>query len=189
MRALVVAHPDDEVIWFDPLAFDLIVIAFFYRDGDDEIGENRRRAVDEHFLKRRIVGLHLTEPGLRERMTDKAFVMREVMKRRMIGDLRFLLKKADEVYTHNPWGEYYHDDHISVNEAVCEAAKGMVWCPTFDPFGLSGDGYRNSWKRTEKWDSELFESIKKFYKMHRCWTGYEKYSKLPNDRREYLRIK
>lgn len=31
MKALIAAHPDDEIIWFSPQDFDLIVIAFLAR--------------------------------------------------------------------------------------------------------------------------------------------------------------
>ncbi|WP_028389032.1 hypothetical protein [Legionella fairfieldensis] len=31
MKVLTVAHPDDEIIWFSPQDFDLIVIAFLVR--------------------------------------------------------------------------------------------------------------------------------------------------------------
>lgn len=54
MNVLIVAHPDDEIIWFSPVSFDLIVIAFLARHDKPYTKYYRELAIAEHPLYRRI---------------------------------------------------------------------------------------------------------------------------------------
>ena len=55
MKVLIVAHPDDEIIWFSPRNFDLIVIAFTGRHDRLLAQQCRELAIAEHPLNERII--------------------------------------------------------------------------------------------------------------------------------------
>ena len=60
MKLLVVSHPDDEVIWFNPEKFDKIIIVFLARL-DRDVAEARSKAINAHPLVDKITCLGLTE--------------------------------------------------------------------------------------------------------------------------------
>ncbi len=63
MNVLVVAHPDDEILWFTPQSFDLIVIAFLARHDKPYAKHCREMALAEHPFKEKIISLHIDESG------------------------------------------------------------------------------------------------------------------------------
>ncbi|RUQ95122.1 hypothetical protein [Legionella septentrionalis] len=63
MKALIAAHPDDEIIWFSPQDFDLIVIAFLARHDKPYAEYCRKLAIKAHPLKDRITLLGIEESG------------------------------------------------------------------------------------------------------------------------------
>jgi LmbE family N-acetylglucosaminyl deacetylase len=145
MKALVVAHPDDEILWFNPAEFDLIVIVFG-DFGDGRSGTGRRAAIENHPLKERILHLNLTESNF-WRDPRQAQKHEENFEK-----LCWFLKTlaADEVTTHNAMGEYQHADHILVHNA-CMATLN---CP------VNGK------------DPDLYRRVKKVYQDAGCWTWY-----------------
>ncbi len=62
---LVVAHPDDEILWFGSVVERMarIVIVFEDHPEEAELGAARRRALAHHPLASRIESLGLTETG------------------------------------------------------------------------------------------------------------------------------
>jgi len=60
---LLVAHPDDEILWFAPEKYDKIIIVFgdFGDERGSEWGERRRKAIAEHPLKDKIIHLNYPE--------------------------------------------------------------------------------------------------------------------------------
>lgn len=118
MKALIVAHPDDEIIWFSPQNFDLIVIAFTGRHDRPLAQQCRELAIAEHPLKNRIVLLNIEESGF---WKDNSRINQLRASRKILSSSLRKLKKLysfKEIFTHNSTGEYGHDDHILVNELV-----------------------------------------------------------------------
>lgn len=143
MKILVVAHPDDEVLWFNPEEFDHIYITFLARN-DRDILEKRQEALAEHPLKDKITCFGLTESNFwrdssKKHEYDKGF-------RILIDKLKNI--EADEVWTHNVNGEYGHSDHILVHNACMEAFN----CP------VNGK------------NPEMFRKIRQVYLDNECWT-------------------
>src|SRR5210317_159125 len=60
---LIVAHPDDEVLWFSSIldAVDKIVICFTDAEHWPDLGEARKRSLAEHRYRDRIVELGLRQ--------------------------------------------------------------------------------------------------------------------------------
>jgi LmbE family N-acetylglucosaminyl deacetylase len=132
--AVVVAHPDDEVLWLSSIlsSAQRVVFGFGSVYGKPERSEARRAAVAalpldgivnlaiaesgvhwQSYLTRPELtptGVRILEPRVRERY--------EANHARLLESLRPALAGIQDVYTHNPWGEYGHAEHIQVYRAV-----------------------------------------------------------------------
>ena len=144
--AVVVAHPDDESLWLSSMvaSADRIVICFGDLFERPKKSTARRLAVAALPLTR-VVDLRLPESGARFsadwqhpqptpvgiEITDAAAGARyEANYPRLVAALRTALAGCRDVYTHNPWGEYGHTEHIQVHRAVValQAELGyMIW--------------------------------------------------------------
>lgn len=118
MKSLIVAHPDDEIIWFSPQDFDLIVIAFLARHDKPLAAYYRKLAIEAHPLRERIILLGIEESGF---WKDGKRKLEFQKSEQILFDSLENLKKQfliTEIYTHNIEGEYGHHDHILVNKLV-----------------------------------------------------------------------
>lgn len=152
MKLLVVAHPDDEILWFNPSDYDNIVIVFGdFGDGrGSDGGDKRRKAIAEHPLVGKITHLNITESNF-TRDKNKEAVYR--MNQKTIEDeLKNIGKQFNitEVTTHNGHGEYGHLEHIQLFYACMNAFD----CP------VNGK------------DPKIFRETKKIYENNGCWTWY-----------------
>ena len=132
--SVVVAHPDDETLWMSSVVGSADRIVFGFGDIFDKPRESeaRRRAVTALPLsgivnlgipesgagwKSDQVQLGLTAPNVH--IFDAAARARyESNYPRLQEGLRAALSGCRDVYTHNPWGEYGHSEHIQVYRAV-----------------------------------------------------------------------
>ncbi len=145
---LIVAHPDDEVLWFGSVLdrFEKIVICFTEAGHWPELGDARRRSLAEHACRDRIVELDVcqvkshnkskwphpteTEYGLkldRYPQFDAAYRHQAELVRTA---LEPHLKGTANIFTHNPWGEYGHEDHVQVCRIAtvfAEKIGAAVW--------------------------------------------------------------
>lgn len=132
--AVIVAHPDDEVLWFSSVLANAAKIIICYGDyaGDSSRGANRRRAIAQlplqtvEFLDLPEGGFHMTADWNRPAVCDHGLVLKSASDRsryaenfnKLLGKLTPLLSDVDLVFTHNPWGEYGHEDHVQLFHAV-----------------------------------------------------------------------
>ena len=144
--SVVVAHPDDEALWMSSVVGSADRIVFGFGDIFDKPRESeaRRRAVAALPLsgivnlgipesgagwKSGQVQLDLTPPNVR--IFDAAARARyESNGARLQEALRAPLSGCHDVYTHNPWGEYGHSEHIQVYRAVTALQEELgytVW--------------------------------------------------------------
>lgn len=132
--SVVVAHPDDETLWMSSVVGSADRIVFGFGDIFDKPRESeaRRRAVAALPLsgivnlgipesgagwKLSQVQLELTAPNVR--IFDAAARARyESNYAKLQEGLRASLSGYRDVFTHNPWGEYGHSEHIQVYRAV-----------------------------------------------------------------------
>lgn len=135
---LVVAHPDDEALWFSSVLDRVarIVVCFLAHRGFPELAQARRESLARHPLADRIVSLEIEESrsfakadwsepvesdnGLELRADAAAAYAKSA--HALANALPPLLENATAVITHNPWGEYGHEDHVQVCRIATRAA-------------------------------------------------------------------
>jgi LmbE family N-acetylglucosaminyl deacetylase len=132
---LVVAHPDDEILWFSSLVTKArrIVICYLGQPSKPKWTVGRQQALAQYPLKDiYALGLDAAEVfGLGDWYTpgtdEFGMVLNQTGERqrryrdnyyRLIEELPHLLTGAPVVITHNPWGEYGHEEHVQVFRAV-----------------------------------------------------------------------
>jgi LmbE family N-acetylglucosaminyl deacetylase len=132
--AVVVAHPDDEILWlsFAVASAEHVVLCFGEPFANPARADARRRAVARLPLTN-LVNLAIPESGTRllvdwlyPLMTPTGMDISEPDARqrydenfgRLVAVLRPVLAGCADVYTHNPWGEYGHPEHVQVYRAV-----------------------------------------------------------------------
>lgn len=197
---IVAAHPDDENLWFSSILskVDWIVICFLAVESRQGWTEGRRKSLSEYPLKnvsclglnesevfwgadwthpiRTEYGLKITENHLSDRCYKQNF---EVLKT----ELRKILSGYLTVFTHNPWGEYGHVEHVQVYCAIKALQEEMgftLWFTNYvsnKSLNLMAMEYPRMGPHLEfgKTDKCLAESIAELYKRNKCWTWYDDY--------------
>jgi hypothetical protein len=194
---VVVAHPDDEILWASSILASAKKIVLCYGDtpGSAQLGEGRRALVRDFPLKT-VVALDIMEPATYltanwKRPVETAHGLhcgrnREAYARsfREITEaLREHIADGDLVVTHNPWGEYGHEEHVQVFRAVAGLKRER-------DFRLFVTGYVSDRalyfmeKNTPRLgvpsalmptDKALGERLKRHYQAHGCWTFEDAY--------------
>jgi LmbE family N-acetylglucosaminyl deacetylase len=193
--ALVAAHPDDEILWLSPAvaAADPLVLCFGAPFANPARAASRARAVAALGLPR-LVNLNLPESGARPHVdwtaphltpfgigiTDLAARARyEANFHSLVERLRPLLQGVEAVYTHNPWGEYGHPEHIQVHRAVAALQAELGFTLWFSGYvaplslGLARQLEAEPlWreKRVAAPDVRLARRLRGVYLRHRAWT-------------------
>jgi hypothetical protein len=191
---LVVAHPDDEILWFSSILglCKRVVVCYGVSAGSKQSWDSgRARLMDTYplakakFLKVTLSGgfdaANWNQPqevdsGLRlrgpaaaayEKNADELFRMLEPE-----------LASESLVFTHNPWGEYGHEEHVQVFRVLQRLQERIG-------FDLLVDGYVSD-RSTElmrrslhlvkgaplvrETDKTLALQLKTLYMDHDCWT-------------------
>ena len=198
---LIVAHPDDEVLWFGSVAtrVDHIVVCFLNDPAKPELGRAREKLLEAHPWRDRLSCLGLDETGAfglaawpRPEVTDFGLdlvaprkVAAEYQKRyqQLCDALTPYVRNAVNIITHNPWGEYGHEEHVLVHRAataVAEANGKSVWYNNYAS-SWSEDLMRRYLDRAEhqvfRGDVavEQMEVVANTYREHGAWTWFDGY--------------
>jgi len=197
---LIVAHPDDDILWLSSV-FDKvgsIVFCFNNSPRDPEAGAARKKTIAEYPLAN-VSTLDLTETqsfnkadwtrpvttvyGLRlDRSHETDSVYRKTYEE-LLAALRALVTDRKNVFTHNPWGEYGHEDHVLVYRVLKKLQAEFNYKLWFSNYcsdrsvilmnkcipGLSSD-YRRLPANVA-----LAQEIAGIYRKNGCWTWYEDY--------------
>ncbi|MDC0669469.1 PIG-L family deacetylase [Nannocystis radixulma] len=196
--ALVVAHPDDEVLWFGSIAARAQSLIVCFEDSGNAAHTARgRRRVSEAFPRparwlrlneprtwRRTSwndptytphGLQATDPQTDQRVAETFAQLVEILERELAG--------ATAVFTHNPWGEYGHADHALVHAAVRTVATARE-LPLLCPLIASLTSVRALRRQQAAWgspmradvDIEFCERVRSLYVTHGVWTWDEQWN-------------
>ena len=197
---IVVAHPDDEILWLSSILdkVDHILFCFIDYPPIASLGKGRRKAISEYPLPNvssldiveadSINGANWGRPvedkyGLRislkkaaaKRYTDNYSKLHEKLSSK--------LKDFENVFTHNPWGEYGHEDHIQVYRVIKDLQKQYGFNLWFTNYCGNRSyklmlkyisGFNNNYY-TLQTNIRLAMKIADLYKKHKCWTWYSNY--------------
>lgn len=194
-NAVVVAHPDDEALWLSSVvaSAERIVFGFGAVFDKPRTSEARRQAVAALPLNG-IVNLGIPESGVGfnsgraqseltaagVRISDSTVRARyESNYAKLLEGLRASLTGCRDVYTHNPWGEYGHAEHIQVYRAVTALQDELgytVWFSNYVGAGswtlARGLAERLRWARRSivRPDVATARMLMRVYRRYGAWT-------------------
>lgn len=203
--AIVMAHPDDEVLWACSAlrAAEKIVLVYGELPCARDLSAGRKVAMAEFPLPT-LDWLAMVESGVFDsaswptpRETDYGVYTHPALRcldsfdadryRRQFAEmrdrLRVSLKGMKNVIAHGPWGEYGHEDHIQVFRVVASLAGEMgfqLWVPGYyapKSEALMQRNLRFLGRPTAPLpiDRALAEEIAQIYKRTRTWTWFDSY--------------
>lgn len=198
--ALVVAHPDDEILWFSSIVRRVAKLVVCYLDVPErpDWSTGRRRAALEYPLSNStFLGLTesvsfagadwnapvATEQGLEVVQRKGTLPGFDAERYRanyhaLVAQLSDLLRGYSAVVTHNPWGEYGHEEHVQVHRAVIAVQRVVgydVWYSNYCsdrsyPLMLRAiSGFRSAYE-TLPTEPALARDIESLYRRCGCWT-------------------
>lgn len=203
--ALVVAHPDDEALWFSSVlgGVEQVVICFMDVPSRPDWSEGRRKSSASFPMDNAVfLGLtesevfdcadwkkpFLTEYGMevfRRKGCSPCFSVRRYRENRIELEkrLRDRLRGSRNVITHNPWGEYGHEEHVQVFLTIRKLQSELGFALWFSNYCSNrshnlmlrhingfGSGYV-----TREVDLGRGRELMELYRKNNCWTWYEDY--------------
>lgn len=193
---LVVAHPDDEVLWFSSILQACKKVLVCFGPSDDETVDAGRIALLANYPLNKVEFLNVREPGAFRRgrwskpiETDAGLQLRrekssylESMKELEL-TLTGRLAEEEVIFTHNPWGEYGHEEHVQVFRVLNKIRN-------VHSFKMHVNGYVSNRSLSLMLQSAtalgpptsyptnlaLASDLKQEYLRYRCWTWREDYA-------------
>lgn len=197
---LVVAHPDDEALWFSSILkqVDEVVFCFLNVASNPKCSVGRQKSISAHPLSNvSCLGLEESEVfdgadwrhptptqfGLaisRTKYSDKLYKRNYGQLKQQLGDK---LANYRNVFTHNPWGEYGHEEHVQVYRVIKELQDNRgfdLWFSNYcsnKSFNLMQTHVSefSSAYVTLSTDKPLANRLEDLYKKNECWTWYDDY--------------
>jgi LmbE family N-acetylglucosaminyl deacetylase len=138
-HAVVVAHPDDEVLWLSSVVASASRVVFSFAEVPDQPS---------------IVDLQIPESGAgwkpyqkNPQLTPSGVMVCDAAVRaryesnytKLLEGLRTSLAGIRDVYTHNPWGEYGHAEHMQVHNAVTAVQAELGYTVWFSNYVGAGN--------------------------------------------------
>ena len=139
---IVAAHPDDEVLWFSSILdkVDEMIICFLEHKSKPSWSIGRKQSLSEYPKKNiSCLGIDASEVAYgadfhnpvitkfgieisNKNISDKKYKenyhnVKEELGKRLAG--------CQNVFTHNPWGEYGHEEHIQIYRIIKELQEKM----------------------------------------------------------------
>lgn len=195
---LIVAHPDDDILWFSSIIGKTQKTIFCFSESplDKNMGNARSKTIADYPLKN-IESLNITEPNAfgkanwpHPSYTKCGLALNEKSEtnyRRCFDDLSQKLEPivsdTKNVFTHNPWGEYGHEEHILVYSVIKNLQNKYgfdIWFSNYcsnvsvDLLFRFINGFNYDYV-TLPTNVKLAEEITEIYKKHNCWTWYSDY--------------
>jgi hypothetical protein len=195
---IVSAHPDDEVLWFSSIVDDVdkVLICFLGCKEKPQLIMGRRKSLSEHPVKN-ISCISIEESGifnsadwqnpvttefgiklsndktLGNKYKETYYKLRQELETKLAGYLN--------VFTHNPWGEYGHEEHVQVYRVVKELQEKLKYNLWFSNY-CSNRSFNLMLRYISGFDSNYVTMktnkvtgrfVKDISKMNGCWTWYD----------------
>jgi len=186
-KVLVIAHPDDEVLWFNSgLDYDKIYISFLDNPVSSKpLKDGRLRVLEKHPFKNKIEMIGLTESNFWKDDSEENRIKYKKNFDDLVRKLKTIVTNDTEFWTHNNWGEYGHADHILVHKAVMETAE-RFGLPVYCFNGITKIDLPKSQEIIVDLDRNMYDGLRQLYLREKVWTYDLEYK--PKDRLEYYKI-
>ncbi len=198
--AMVVAHPDDDILWLSGALAQVEQTVFCFNDHprQGELGGARLRTIAEYPLAN-VSSLEVVEPmsfnkadWTRPLLTeygvelgkDRAAELRyQTAHAQLLPLLRPVVAGRKNIFTHNPWGEYGHEDHILVYRALSQLQSDYGYTLWFSNYCSSHSVHLMN-SCVSRLDAlcepvpanlQLAQRIAALYKKNGCWTWFDDY--------------
>jgi LmbE family N-acetylglucosaminyl deacetylase len=195
---MVVAHPDDEILWFSSILNDCksVLVCFGPSATSKQSWDSGRAALMETYPLKKVRFLRVRQSDTfdaanwnKPKEADSGLHLRR--RRSLYGrnaeNLRRILdvelKHESLVFTHNPWGEYGHEEHVQIFRILAELKQKLG----FDLFVNSYVSNRSAKLMSRcthslggnplvrETDSTLALRLKNLYLENNCWTWMADY--------------
>lgn len=195
---LVVAHLDDEALWFSSIVekVDAIVVCFLGNRAFPAWEPGRLKSLEAYPLKNiSCLGIEETEAfdsadwlkpirtpyGIETPFKPSANQGYRDAYTRVKEKLAEILKGYSHVVTHNPWGEYGHEEHILVHRVIDSLKTSCGYQVWFNNYFSNRSAYlmqqlypRLNGEYLEFDCNGAFgEEVKALLTRHDCWTWYD----------------
>lgn len=195
---IVSAHPDDEILWFSSIIekVNKVVICFLNCKSHPEWGEGRQKSLQEHPISNiSCLGLEEAEifnsaDWLNPVTTNVGMeIPGKLVSHKKYEENYYKLKSAlenkltryENIFTHNPWGEYGNEEHVQIYRVVKDLQrekKFNLWFSNYcsnNSFNLMLNyisGFDSEYV-TLKTDKTIGNHVKDIYTKNQCWTWYD----------------
>lgn len=197
---IVSAHPDDEVLWFSSILDKVneIVICFVNNESYPQWNVGRQKSLAAYPMRNlSILNIDqsevfnggdwnnpvMTDYGIK--IVNKKLSDRGEQYKKNYERLRQQLEKHLpgflNVFTHNPWGEYGHEEHIQVYRAVKSLQDNLKFNLWYSNY-VSNKSFKLMMSHLNRFHFEyaslktnkvLARDIRDIYKRNKCWTWYD----------------
>lgn len=194
---MVIAHPDDEVLWFSSLLdkVDEVVICYLENKSVPALGGGRKKSLSEHPIKNircleinsagvfntadwnnpeiTRFGINLSKQQISNGYEDSYYKLKERLQDKLQG--------YRNVFTHNPWGEYGHEEHVQVYRIISELREKLKFNLRFSNYCSNRSfnlmlryisGFSSEYI-TLKTNKGIGNQVMGIYKENSCWTWYD----------------
>jgi GlcNAc-PI de-N-acetylase len=194
---IVAAHPDDEILWFSSIITKVkaIAVCYLWQNSRPDWTAGRKRSMAHYPLPHvRCLDLNLSEVfdcgdwqyprttafGLEICRSGRRRKNYEGNYQRLRERLQELLAPYSHVFTHNPWGEYGHEEHVQVFRAVESLQaelKFTLWVSNYvsnrsAPLMLASMNTIGNRHFCQPTNQSIAAQIRDVYIKHGCWTWY-----------------
>ena len=197
---MIVAHPDDDILWLGSVVHKVDGIVFCFNDDpcNPLVGQARRKTIQEYPLEN-VSTLGVLEPLSLDKadwsdliVTDygiKLVKSQDANERyldtfeKLLHDLKIIVADKKNVFTHNPWGEYGHEEHVLVYHVLKTLQHEFhfdLWYSNY----CSNRSISFMTRYISGFDAayeclpvnlSLVSEIVEIYKRNDCWTWYDDY--------------
>ena len=209
---LIVAHPDDECLWFSSVLEKVEEVVQCYENHPklEGVGEARREArerINRVLAERklaRIISLGMEEVdtfafidwdvpvpnrfGL-QLNNARAQQRYEANFADVLEQLRPIVADCVNVYTHNPWGEYGHPDHVQLFRVLAQLQSDLgydLWCTNYASNQTVQhalryiDGFHPDYVTIDT-NVELARELAQAYRLTSSWTWLDSFEWFPTE--------
>ena len=197
---LIVAHPDDDILWLSSVVDKVEQIVFCFNDDPTkpDMGVARKKTIAEYPLPN-VSTLDIAEPqsfdkanwsepviteyGLKLSKCQKSDARYKTTYEKLLRSVRPLVADRKNVFTHNPWGEYGHEDHVLVYQALKTLQVECHYTLWFSNYCSNRSvnlmnhyisGFHSDYDCLPA-NTALAHKIADIFKNNGCWTWYEDY--------------